>query len=163
MKVISIWNPYSTLIVHGYKTCETRGWPAPARLVGERLGIASTKVITPHQRAHWNDETFRGFYDALDLPDPANLPRGFLLGTVVIDSVDLITEDLLANTSDEEKSYGWWDVGNFAWRLRDPQMLKHPVPVRGRQGLWDWNGDLSEASFVTKDDETCTEQRMLAG
>lgn len=142
MKVISIWQPFASLIVKGCKTFETRSWPAPASVIGERIGIASTKNIVPGQRAHMADERFLAFYEPHCLPPLEDLPHGYLLGTAIVDSVERMTEDFLEEVSEEEKCYGWWTPGNYAWRLIQPFELPYPIPIRGAQGLYEWNGPL---------------------
>ncbi|WP_274869556.1 ASCH domain-containing protein [Phaeobacter gallaeciensis] len=156
MKVISIWQPFASLIVEGCKVFETRGWPAPASVIGTRIGIASTKNIMPAQRSHCEDEAFKEFYERTGLDEWIELPRGYLLGTVVIDSVELMTEELMEEVSAEEQSYGWWDLGNYAWRLTNPIKLAEPIPIRGKQGLFEWNGDLPSVHTgkVQPDEET---------
>ena len=108
MKAISIWQPFATLVVKGYKIFETRTWAAPASVIGQRIGIASTKSIRPDQRAHFDDEDFQEFYSRLGLPEKLeDLPHGFMLGTVIIDSVEKMTPEFMEEVSNEEMSYGW--------------------------------------------------------
>lgn len=145
MKVLSIWNPFATLLVGGFKHYETRTWKAPDWLIGQTLGIASTKTILPAQRAHWADPAFVDHYATTALPPPEDLPRGYLLGTVTVDSVELMTPELLDEVSAEEQSYGWWQEGFYAWRVTDAHAFADPIPIRGRQGLYDWDGDLTDA------------------
>lgn len=142
MKVISIWQPFASLIVKGCKVFETRSWAAPASIIGMNIGIASTKVITAGQRAHCADEDFKEFYDALGLPSFEKLPLGYLLGTVRVDSVELMTPEFMDEVSNEEKAYGWWSEGYYAWRLTDPVEFTHPIPIKGAQGLYEWKGNL---------------------
>ena len=142
MKVISIWQPFAGLIVSGCKIFETRSWPAPASLVGQRIGIAATKNITTAQRMHFEDPDFQASYVRTGLPVFEDLPRGMLLGSAVIDSIEVMTEELLEDVSDEEKMYGNWDVGNYAWRLTDPIALEQPCIIRGQQGIYEWRGEL---------------------
>lgn len=144
MKVISIWQPFASLIVEGCKVFETRGWSAPASVIGTRIGIASTKNILPDQRKHCEDELFQKFYATTGMAPWQDLPRGMLLGTVEIDSVELMTEELMDEVSLEEQSYGWWSPGNFAWRLTKPVKLDEPIPIRGMQGLFEWKGKLPD-------------------
>lgn len=139
MKVISIWQPFASLLVHGHKMVETRGWPAPASLIGKRIAIASTKNIRPEQRVHYVDPAFQRAYLKYGLPALDRLPHGYLLGTVLLHSCDVITVDDLDDITDDEKLFGWWTPGRFAWRVRDPVWFKHPFPVRGQQGIWDFN------------------------
>ncbi|WLR90879.1 ASCH domain-containing protein [Shinella zoogloeoides] len=140
MKVISIWQPWTSLVVHGFKLFETRTWAPPASAVGERIGIASTKNITPDQRSAFADPLMQRYYAETGLPSLEELPRGYLLGTVLLHSVELITEEFLDDITEEERSYGWYHLGNYAWRLRYPQLLEHPIPIQGKQGLYEWKG-----------------------
>ncbi len=137
MKVISIWNPYASLLAHGFKLNETRSFPAPRALIGQRIGIASTKVIKPEQRAAFKDPAFARYYFETNLPrDIEDLPNGYLLGTVLLHSCDVITEEDLEDVTEEEKLYGWWEAGRYAWRCRNHEPFEQPVPVRGAQGIW---------------------------
>ena len=142
MKCISIWQPFASLIVSGCKTFETRSWAAPASLIGQRIGIAATKNINAAQRQFFEDEDFRAAYNSTNQPALSDLPMGVLLGTVILDSVELMTEEMMEDVSDEEKLYGWWNEGNYGWRLTDPVPLTHPCIIRGQQGLYDWRGEL---------------------
>lgn len=140
MKVISISQPFATLVVKGYKVFETRSWPAPASIIGETLGIASTKTVRPDARAHAEDPEFAQFYERLGLPALDELVCGHLLGTVTVDSCELMTEEFLEDVSREEKAYGWWQLGFYGWRLTHPRELKVPIAIRGAQGIYTWNG-----------------------
>lgn len=145
MKTISVWQPFAALLVSGFKIFETRTWPAPKSLIGQRIGIASTKVINPAQKAHFSSDDFRAFYERTMLPDDLKqMPNGYMLGTAVLEGCELMTEELLDDVSDEEKAYGLWDLGNWGWRMVDPVALEHPFPVRGQQGIWEWRGELPE-------------------
>jgi len=141
MKCISIWQPFACLLVKGYKIFETRGWAAPPTVIGQRIGIASTKNIKPEQRAHFASDDFQKFYSALGLPSVLDdMPRGYLLGSVMLDSVELITEEFLEDVSMEEQQYGWFNIGGYAWRMTNPIEYPHPIIIRGKQGIFDWHG-----------------------
>lgn len=141
MKVISIWQPYASLIVHGFKINETRSWAAPVALIGQTIAIAATKQIKPEQRAIVTDPTFAHFYDRTKLPVLDELPMGAIVGTVQLNSCDLIDEEVLDDITEEEEIFGWYEVGRYAWRLRDPRPLTEPVFTRGYQGIWDHDFD----------------------
>ena len=141
MKAISIWQPFATMIVKGYKVYETRGWPAPPSVFGQRIAIASTKVIRPEQRQHFADPEFQKHYEWLQMPQRIeDMPLGYVLGTVVLDGVELMTGEFMDGVSLEEQSYGFWTEGNYAWRLLDPVEFPVPIAVRGGQGLYNWSG-----------------------
>lgn len=139
MKVISIWQPYASLIVHGHKFTETRSWPAPKSIIKTRIAIASTKVIRPEQRAVMQDPEFRKFYDQTGLPGLDDLAHGAILGFVNLHSCDVMTEEDLLDITDEERMFGVWEVGRYAWRLRHPEAFEQPVRARGQQGVWEWS------------------------
>lgn len=140
MKCISIWQPYATLVVRGFKLFETRTWAPPRSVIGQRIGIASTKSIVAQQRAEFENERFQISYSDLGLPHLDELPRGYLLGTVLLDSYELITEEFLEDITEEEKTYGWYNLGGYAWRLKQPEEFAHPIAIRGAQGLYEWKG-----------------------
>ncbi|WP_276122608.1 ASCH domain-containing protein [Pararhizobium qamdonense] len=140
MKVISIWNPWAPLIVRGIKRFETRTWAPPKSVIGQRIGIAATKNVLPKQIAAFNEEEFQFFYQMLDMPAFDQLPRGYLLGTVILDSFELIDEEFLSDITREERSYGWFKEGGYAWRLTKPEILEHPIPIKGAQGFFEWKG-----------------------
>lgn len=139
MKVISIWQPFASLVIEGHKFVETRSWPAPKSILKTTIGIAATKNITPDQRAAVQDNTFARYYAETGLPALDELPRGCILGTVYLHSCDLITEADLEEVTEEEQAFGWWTPGRYAWRLRYPQKYKYPILARGQQGVWDFN------------------------
>jgi hypothetical protein len=41
-------------------------------------------------------------------------------------------------TFDDQRPYGDFTPGRFAWLLADIEPLAEPVPAKGRQGLWEW-------------------------
>ncbi|WP_170297711.1 ASCH domain-containing protein [Paracoccus litorisediminis] len=137
---MSIWNPFASLIVKGFKLYETRTWAAPKSLIGQRIGIASTKCIQPGQRAHFDDPEFQRFYERLGLPDKlTDMPNGYMLGSAILEGVELMTPEFMAEVSDEEQAYGWWQEGFYAWRMTDPVEFEKPVQVKGAQGIWNWS------------------------
>lgn len=141
VKVISIWQPFASLIIEGHKFVETRGWAAPRSIIKSTIGIAATKVITPDQRAAVQDPLFARYYAETGLPSLDALPRGAILGTVYLNSCDLIDDETMEDVTEEERAFGWWTPGRYAWRLRYPQKYKYPISARGAQGVWDYFGN----------------------
>lgn len=151
MKAISIWQPFAGLLVRGFKIFETRTWAPPRSLIGKRIAIASTKTIKPEQRAYFEDEVFMDFYERTGLPTSiSDLPHGYMLGTAILDSVELMTEEFMEEVSEEEKQYGWWNEGFYAWRMTDPTVFADPIPVRGAQGFYEWTPHLHVESQASQ-------------
>lgn len=154
MKAISVWNPFASLIVSGFKIFETRTWAPPKSVIGQRIAIASTKTIKPDQKAYFQDEVFMEFYERLGLPTNINeLPHGYVLGTAVLDSVELMTEEFMEEVSEEEQQYGWWQEGFYAWRMTDPIRFADPIPVKGAQGFYEWSPPHVEAEASPPTDQ----------
>ena len=143
MKIISVWQPWASLIIHGHKTIETRSWKAPDSLLKQEIGIAATKNTTPDQRFAYNLDEFQEFYAKTGLPPLDDLPRGCVLGTVTLNSSDYIDEETIEDITDEERAFGWYMLGRYAWRVRNPKPYPTPIPARGKQGIWDWNPNIS--------------------
>jgi len=38
----------------------------------------------------------------------------------------------------DQLPFGNWTPGGWAWELADPQPLDQPIPVTGKQGVWQW-------------------------
>lgn len=149
MRCISVWQPYATLLVKGIKRIETRPNPAPSTVLGERIGIASTKIITPAQRAAMIDPEFARHYAETGLPELDFLHHGYLLGTVVVKSSTVITQDDIDDITEEELSYGWFEHGRYAWRTTDNVEFNEPIPVRGSQGIWIYDGPSPKLRIVS--------------
>lgn len=136
MRVISLWQPYASLLVYEFKRFETRPFAAPSTLFGEPIGIASTKNLKPEQIAAYEDRAFQHHYEPTCLPELSDLPFGCVLGTVeVIESV-LMTPEFIAAQSPEERAFGDWRPGRYAWRCENSRPLREPLPARGAQGIW---------------------------
>jgi hypothetical protein len=139
MRTISLWQPWATLIAVGAKRIETRHWPAPARLHGQRIAIHAAKT-----RDHLAIATTAPFADYIPHP-VAELPLGAVVATAVLDRCTEITErgarELAARLPDEY-AFGLYEPGRFAWVLRDVIAVDPPAPFRGSQGFFDVPDDL---------------------
>ncbi len=140
MKALSVWQPWASLIVSGKKKIETRPWPAPYSIRGQRIAIVSTKVIRADQRKASEEPSFQAHYADAGLPPLNELPMGCVLGTVVVETCREIDSELMEELDENEEAFGWYRPGRFAWLLREPELFDRPVPARGGQGAWNWTG-----------------------
>lgn len=139
MKALSIWQPWASLIISGQKKIETRSWPAPHSIRGQRIAIASTRTMRAEQRQAAAEDAFRLHYAATGLPDLEDLPMGCVLGAVKVEGCRVIDPEFMQELNEQEDAFGWYEPGRFAWFLTDPEPLGLPVAVRGAQGLWNWS------------------------
>jgi hypothetical protein len=146
VKAISISQPYASLILAGHKRFETRSWAPSPLLIGERIAIASTKSMQVEREDLAPDSAFRLVCERLGMPPILELPRGVMLGTVRIVEVLVMTQDMIQSMPVIERTLGWWWEGMIAWRLEDPEPFPEPLPVRGRQGIYDWTPEPQEAA-----------------
>ncbi|TYA10973.1 ASCH domain-containing protein [Paenibacillus faecis] len=143
MKTITILQPWATLIAIREKRFETRSWLTKHR---GALAIHAGKKID---------------YDACRVPEISaalarhgykadNLPTGAIVATAqLIDclkSVDTWTDGYELEGRrliySPEYEFGDFTPGRYAWELTDVQQLTEPIPVKGQQGLWNWEGQL---------------------
>jgi hypothetical protein len=133
VRTISLWQPWASLVAIEAKRIETRHWPAPASLVGQRIGIHAAKT-TAHLRicSEWPFSEH--------IADPRALPLGAVVATAVLARCREITSEgaaLLEERDREEAAFGLYAPGRFAWVLSDVAALDDPLPFRGSQGFFD--------------------------
>ncbi len=149
MKALTIWQPWASLIMAGYKPYEFRGWPAPKYVIGQRIVIhAGTRQIKKDEVAGLINSLEVGDFigglkvDALDfltdvLMDRRKLPLSAGLGTVLLGepkhSHELWPEQF-AGMSDSDRE----NCSNWAWPVTEIQHFEPIVPIRGHQGFWNW-------------------------
>lgn len=119
-KALTIKEPYVTPIGLGKKRYETRSWPTNYR---GPIYIHTAKTV---------------------MPDPVEgCERIFPLGCIVIKAnltdcikmdqafIDKIKED------PDEYAFGFYEVGRYAWKLEDIEILETPIKVNGKLGIWE--------------------------
>ncbi|MNI93920.1 hypothetical protein D3C73_1519400 [compost metagenome] len=47
----------------------------------------------------------------------------------------------MADIDGDEYAFGWYEEGRYAWELRNIFPLVEPIPAKGQQGFWNWEGD----------------------
>jgi len=133
MKVISLLQPWATLVVIGAKKIETRSWNTKYR--GEIL-IHASKKMTREQKELADSKPF---LDAFEKNNIEELPLGKIIGKVkIIDTASTSFFASALNISDE-KTFGNFSAGRYGWLLRDPVSFQHHFPVNGNRSLWDFN------------------------
>jgi len=147
LKVITIMQPFATLIALGEKHFETRCWPTKYR--GDLL-IHAGKGI---QYMHLCElDSFGCILEKHGYTTRDKLPLGLIIAKVNLadclkvkeSTLDFgigITKAVLEDDTEiigNELKFGDYTKGRYAWKLDDTEMLKEPIPVKGQQRLWNY-------------------------
>ena len=78
--MISLWEPFASLVAAGLKMYETRSWAPPLSLVGQRIGIhAAVRLI---RDADWDSLGYEVREATVALfPDGVGIPYGKIVAT----------------------------------------------------------------------------------
>lgn len=139
IKVISLHQPWASLMAMGVKRFETRSWGTKFR--GQVI-IHATKQLYVDTRDAAFMKALReaGIEDVNKLPLGCALAVGDLVGCYKAESV-------YPHITDAERLFGNYADGRIAWEFKDVSLFNKPVPVRGQQYLWDWPGPLPELAL----------------
>lgn len=164
MKVLTLTQPWATLVAIGAKRIETRSWPTSYR--GPLAIHAATgygKGGAKEHKALCGIEPFcsvlnaacKAHYDALDksvgvlraMAEHAFMPMGAIVA--VCDLWDIVPTKYMHpgwhatyyggdrwQLTDQEHAFGDYTPGRFAWLLGNIRALPEPVPCKGALGLW---------------------------
>lgn len=148
MKIITLHQPWATLIALGFKQYETRTWATKYR---------GTIAIHAAKRKVKKDELAQISYDSIGhLPWKKISQIEYPLGAIVA-IADLSGCQSMINAcplspivsmkwisileqSPLERAVGDWHPGRYAWKLSDVIALPEPIPYKGNQGI----GNVSE-------------------
>ncbi len=163
MKVLTLTQPWATLVAIGVKHIETRSWVTNYR---GPLAIHAAKGLAGEKESNLWD---RCLSDPFRVPllnagygNPGRLPRGAIVAVCelkTIARIDYYKPDpdaildwegpfLTFGVSGEllpdepELSFGDYTPGRYAWLLADIRALPEPIPARGALGLWEYEGDI---------------------
>jgi activating signal cointegrator 1 len=133
MKAISLLQPWATLVVLGIKTIETRIWGTQHRgpiLIHASKGKAGNIFAL--------EPPFKKY-----IPDFKKLPFGAIIGQATITGVirveDLgMNDELINRLTMEEKAFGDYSEGRYAWVLEEAIQFDKPIPARGTLSIWEF-------------------------
>lgn len=149
VSALPLWQPWATLVAIGAKCVETRHWPAPKRLISERIAIYATKggLSKTDEREVLGEIYFHSALRGLVPGDrdgvitsvqqiADELPRGAIVATAIIDRCTRITLDTanaLEDRNPSEFAFGNYEPGRYAWVLRDVEKLDEPIVWRSEE------------------------------
>ncbi len=152
--VISLWQPWATLVVLGEKAFETRSWAAQHR---GRLLIHASKRKSQEQMDIMRSRPFLPVLTAAGYKihrASCDLPTGAIIGEVDLtwsasaesiaaklrEESNLILEHI-GHPGEQELAFGDFSPGRSAWALNDAVRYDHVIPARGFQGIFTYQTD----------------------
>lgn len=138
MTALTLWQPWATLVAIGAKSIETRSWGTNHRghlaihaakkpVIDALSGVAmETKNLmsTLLGQAGWHFGV---------------LPLGSVVATCYLEDC-VRAENIRDELTDQERAFGDYSDGRYAWKLRLIEIINPPIFARGSQGLWQWEG-----------------------
>lgn len=128
MKVLSLTEPYATLIKEKKKLIETRSWKTDYR--GE-LYIHASNTKIPKE---WKDNQ-----ELFSLVNNTKLHFGEIICKCnLVDCIYMTEEYVEKMKMDNYQEYicGVYEVGRYAWILEDITPLEEPIRAKGQLNLW---------------------------
>lgn len=176
MRVLSLTQPWASLVAWGEKAIETRSWSTPYR---GPLAIHASSSFPMEAREICRLRIFRESLEGRGIDvDRLSRPRSgyqpLPLGRIVAlcalveihrtafirERIGEVMENGIAFTM-KERNFGDFEPGRFAWVLADVQMLKNPIPYRGALGLREVWGREEEIILAQVERVPSTEDEQL--
>ena len=126
MKVLTIREPFATLIKDKVKIYETRSWKTNYR--GE-IYIHAAKT-----KSKANNVNIASTY----LKSKEN-PEHIICKCLLKDCI-YMDEDFINEVKKNKKEYnsGRYEIGRYAWQLEVIEVLKEPIYAKGQLGIWNF-------------------------
>lgn len=126
MKVLTIKEPFASLVKDGVKIYETRSWKTNYR--GE-IYIHASKCLSKSSNVPKALKYLKSFTN----------PGYILCRCRLIDCIYMDQEfiDYILNNTNEA-DYGRYEVGRYAWKLEVIEVLEKPILAKGKLGIWNY-------------------------
>jgi hypothetical protein len=127
---ISLWQPWATWILWGWKTIETRLHDRFAKLEGRRIAI--------HASVTWDQQAISAASPYLTKEQVEQtyklLPRDWKAGCLLCSA--LVEDYRLTEPGDAKRALIECDTPRVGLWLKDIQPIEPPIAMRGHQGIW---------------------------
>lgn len=130
MKVISLLEPWASLIKEDIKRIETRSWKTNYR--GKIYIHASLKKVPKR------DERINNLVALLDKQE---FEYGHIIASANLVDCIYMDEKFISEIKKNNLEYmcGEYAIGRYAWILEDIKKLNNPIPAKGSLGIWNYN------------------------
>lgn len=157
MKAITILQPWASLIACGAKKIETRSWATKYRgsiaiHAGKGMQFADLSARDPFFPVLWNAEQIKMTHKqrVKTLPYGKVIAIADLVDCVLMDAFNFGTDGKVNGVwlvngdciEGNELAFGNYEPGRYAWILDNVRRIE-PVPAKGMQRLWEWEGVLA--------------------
>ena len=153
MRVLTLYEPWATLVVYGHKKIETRSW---LRNIKGDLLIHAGKKWTTYQKEVCQIPEFAEALKSIGLTRrdlEKNLGKILgkvnVLGGYPIQDVNPGFYVNLTKIRMPELMFGGYSAGRFGYIMEDPRILKIPIPATGHQGTFNFEAP-DESLYVEK-------------
>lgn len=128
MRVLSIKEPFASLIANNIKKIETRSWKTNYR--GE-IYIHASLTMTSKKKLE-NRKELQKLVNTIDT-NP-----GYILCKANLKDCIYMTKDFINEIKKNHKEYicGHYEIGRYAWILDDIEILKDKIKAKGKLGIW---------------------------
>lgn len=130
MKVISIKEPFATLITRGMKKIETRSWKTNYR--GEIFIHASGTKLA---KEYLTNDFILNLIKNMDMNYGNIICRCNLVDCIYMDEKFL--EYVKQNPM--EYNLGEYKLGRYAWIIKDIEPI-YPIKIKGKLNIWNYEG-----------------------
>ena len=122
MKVLTIREPWASLIINGYKKYEFRSWKTNYR---GKILIHTSQKIEKERLSRFKDYNL-------------NCVSGSIIGEAELTDCILVDEEFNQNLRKiDNVVYGKSNhVEKYAWKLENIKKYDKPIPMKGKLGLW---------------------------
>lgn len=130
MKVLSLTEPFATLIKEKKKLVETRNWSTKYR--GELYIHASLTKIAKKDSEN---------KELMNLINDKSLNYGNIICKCNLVDCIYMTKEYVDNMKEnnyQEYICGLYEEGRYAWILDNVQILDSPIKAKGQLGIWDY-------------------------
>lgn len=131
IRVLSLTQPWASLVDVGAKKIETRSWYTQYR---GPLAIHASKGFPLWAREFCVRLAFGRALDDGGIYSTDELPLGAILAVCRL--VDCRSIDDTWSPDETERQFGDYSPMRWAWMLADVRRLPEPIPARGKLGLW---------------------------
>ncbi len=151
MRCLTLTQPYASLIAVGAKTIETRSWSTRYRgplaiHAAASYGSGGSRGFSARCQREPFKSALAAHLQIFESYNPYAAPRGAIVAVCNLIACKPTGDSFLHGgwaigldewvLTDQERAFGDYSPGRWAWLLADVRVLPEPIPCKGALGLW---------------------------